>query len=168
MDPRIRIATRHVRAPAAAAGVRARVAALGLALLAGCSPTFTDHGYVPSEADLALVTVGVDTKESVAAVVGRPSSAGILADSGYYYVSSRRRNLGIRQNEIVDREVVAISFDAAGTVANVERFGLERGRVVPISRRVTETNVRGQGFLRQLFGNIGNFNPADFFGGNDA
>ncbi len=148
--------------------VRARLAALGVVLIAGCSPTFTDHGYVPSEADLALVTIGVDTKESVAAVVGRPSSAGILADSGYYYVASRRRNLGIRQNEIVDREVVAISFDAGGRVSNVERFGLERGRVVPISRRVTETNVRGQGFLRQLFGNIGNFNPADFFGGNDA
>ena len=143
----------------------ARGAALAV-LLAGCSPTFTDHGYVPTDEELALLTVGVDTPETVAAVIGRPSSAGILTDAGYYYVASRRRSLGILQNRIVGREVVAISFDASGRVANVERFGLERGRVVPLSRRVTESNVRGVGFLRQLFGGIGNFNPADVLGGD--
>ena len=142
----------------------ARAAALAL-LLGACSPTFTNHGFVPTDEDLALITVGVDTPETVAAVIGRPSSAGILTEGGYYYVASRRRSLGILQSQTVDREVVAISFDAAGRVANVERFGLERGRVVPLSRRVTESNVRGVGFLRQLFGSVGNFNPADAFGG---
>ena len=142
----------------------ARAAALAL-LLGACSPTFTNHGFVPTDEDLALITVGVDTPETVAAVIGRPSSAGILAEGGYYYVASRRRSLGILESRTVDREVVAISFDAAGRVANVERFGLERGRVVPLSRRVTESNVRGVGFLRQLFGSVGNFNPADVLGG---
>ena len=145
-----------------------RAALLALPLAAGCSPTYSTHGYVPTDLDLSLVTVGVDTRETVAAVVGQPSSAGILADSGYYYVASRRRSLGIRQDEVVGREVVAISFDDAGRVANVERFGLERGRVVPLSRRVTESNVRGIGFLRQLFGNLGNFNPGDFLGGGEG
>lgn len=148
--------------------LRSAAAALAVVAAAGCSATFSDHGYVPSDADLSLVIVGVDTKETVAALVGQPSSAGILADSGYYYVSSRRRDFGVRQNEVIDREVVAISFDAAGRVANIERFGLERGRIVPLSRRVTETNVRGTGFLRQLFGNLGNFNPADVLGGGDG
>lgn len=147
--------------------LRAGAAILAASAILGCSPTFANHGYVPSEQDLALVTVGVDTRETVASLVGRPSSAGILAESGYYYVASRRRSLGVRQDVIVDREVVAITFDSRGTVANVERFGLERGRVVPLSRRVTEPNVRGVGFLRQLFGNLGNFNPADVFGGRD-
>ena len=36
-----------------------------------------------------------------------------------------------------------------------ERFGLEKGQIVPLSRRVTETNIKSQGLLRQLFGNIG-------------
>ena len=115
------------------ARLRAGAAAAAVSILVACSPTFSNHGYVPTDEDLALITVGVDTQETVAALIGRPSSAGILAASGYYYVASRRRNLGIRQNQIVDREVVAISFDEGGTVANVERFGLERGRVVPLS-----------------------------------
>ena len=51
--------------------------------------------------------------------------------------------------------MVAISFSEAGNVTNIERFGLERGRVVALSRRVTESNIKGIGFLRQLFGSIG-------------
>jgi hypothetical protein len=45
----------------------------------------------------------------------------------------------------------------------VERFGLERGNVVAFSRRVTESNVQGISFLRQLFGSLGRFNAADLF-----
>jgi hypothetical protein len=34
---------------------------------------------------------------------------------------------------------------------------------VPLSRRVTTSSVQRKGFLRQILGNIGNLNPADFF-----
>jgi hypothetical protein len=47
-------------------------------------------------------------------------------------------------------------------VSNVERFGLADGRVVPLSRRVTETNIQGSGLIRQLLGNLGNFDPGAF------
>ena len=126
---------------------------------------FRNHGYVPPEDQLAQIEVGRDSREDVAGLVGRPTAEGILGDQGWYYVQSRFRNYGYRPSVEVDRQVVAISFDAGGTVSNIERFGLEDGRVVPLSRRVTEANVQGVGFLRQLFGNIGRFNPADFFDG---
>ncbi|MBC7156656.1 MAG: outer membrane protein assembly factor BamE, partial [Rhodobacteraceae bacterium] len=44
----------------------------------------------------------------------------------------------------------------------VERFGLRDGEVVALSRRVTETNVRGVTFIRQLIGNIGNLRADQF------
>ena len=44
-------------------------------------------------------------------------------------------------------------------VENIGRFGLEDGRVVEISRRVTETNVKGLNLIQQLLANIGQFNP---------
>ena len=59
---------------------------------------------------------------------------------------------------------MAISFDDTDAIANIERFGLEDGRIVPLSRRVTDSSVVENGFLRQLLGNIGNFNPANAFG----
>ncbi len=51
-------------------------------------------------------------------------------------------------------------------VTNIERFGLERGQVVRLSRRVTTENTQGVGFLRQAFGNLGRINPGDLFDGN--
>ena len=45
---------------------------------------------------------------------------------------------------------------------NVEKFGLQDGRVIVLSRRVTESNVKGLGFLRQLLGNLGNPSAAQF------
>jgi len=140
---------------------------LGLSLLVifsatACSNLDRKHGYVPPDEDLELIIVGVDTKETVADVVGQPSVAGILSDGGWYYVESKFRAYGFRERQELSREVVAISFDADGVVENVERFGLEDGQVIAISRRITDSNIKGVSFLRQLFGNIGNFAAEQF------
>lgn len=139
-------------------------AALAFAL-AACSPIIRQHGYVPPEEDLNLITVGVDTRETVADLVGRPSSSGVLTDGGYYYVASTQRVFGPMEPRVIDREVVAISFDPSGVVSNVERFGLERGVVVPLSRRVTYSNSTDPGFLRQVFRNIGRIDPSRLIDG---
>ncbi|HMO07246.1 MAG TPA: outer membrane protein assembly factor BamE [Paracoccaceae bacterium] len=131
-------------------------ATVGLAVaLAACAPIVRNHGYAPTEEDLALLSVGVDTRETVAQSVGRPSAAGLLNDTGWFYVQSRFEQRGPREAREVDRQVVAITFDDRGTVTNIERFGLAEGRVVPLSRRVTETNVRGMSFIRSLFQSFG-------------
>lgn len=141
------------------------MAAMTLALvLVSCSPTFRNHGYIPLDEDLQNLVVGVDTRDTVAASVGRPGVSGILDESGWYYVRSRYRNYAYRVPEEIDRQVLAISFDEQGVVSNIEQFGLERGRVVRLSRRVTTENTQGVGFLRQAFGNLGRINPGDFFG----
>jgi outer membrane protein assembly factor BamE (lipoprotein component of BamABCDE complex) len=146
--------------------VRARLAQLVMAgcivLLSACSAVYRDHGYVPEDSDLELVQIGVSTRQDVADFVGRPSAAGLLNDQGWYYVQSKFKHLGPKKPEEIDRQVVAITFDQAGIVENVERFGLADGRVVPLSRRVTESNIKGVGFLRQLFGNFGRFRAGDF------
>ena len=46
-------------------------------------------------------------------------------------------------------------FAPDGKVSNVERFGLDRGRVVLLSRRVSDQGVSAAGALRQLLGNFG-------------
>ena len=137
-----------------AIGPRLLMAAM-IALLMACTPSFTRHGYVPESKDLDRITVGQDTRETVAALIGRPSTAGLLNDVGWFYVQSAWKQRGVAAPTEVDRQVVAITFDDKGTVANVERFGLEKGQVVALSRRITKDNVASAGFLRQLFGNIG-------------
>ena len=148
--------------------IRARLAQVVMAgcivLLSACSAVYRNHGYVPTDVDLEQVQVGVSTQQDVADFVGRPSAAGLLNDEGWYYVQSRFKHLGPKVPEEVERQVVAISFDKRGIVENVERFGLAEGRVVPLSRRVTETNIKGISFIRQLFSNIGRVRAGDILG----
>ena len=135
--------------------------------LSACSARYRNHGYVPPEEDLAEIVVGVDTRATVDDIVGAPTSTALLQDGGYFYVRSRVRTFGTRRPEIVERQVLAISFSEDDVVKNIERFGLEDGRVVVLSRRVTDSGVDDSTFLRQLLGNIGRFDPADIFGGNN-
>lgn len=148
------------KAYARLAGVAALAAALALS---ACTPIVRNHGYVPSEEDLSFVVPGVDTRDTVAQTLGAPGTAGLIDGSGYYYVRSRWETFGPRAPKEVDRQVVAISFDDAGVVENVERFGLEDGRIVRLSARVTESSIRDTSFLRQLFGNIGRLNTGQLF-----
>lgn len=138
--------------------VRAGLLLVTLAV-AGCASVYRDHGYVPTEDELAKIVVGVDTRDSVAESIGTPGASGVLNDSGYYYVESRFRHYGMREPEVVSRQLVAIRFDQRGVVSGIERYGLEDGRVIPLNPKVTSSNVEDKTFLRQLLGNLGRFNP---------
>jgi outer membrane protein assembly factor BamE (lipoprotein component of BamABCDE complex) len=138
-------------------GLRGAMLGLMMVIIAACSPVYRNHGYVPNDDELSQIEVGKDTRETLAPLIGRPSAAAILNDEGWYYVQSRWKNFGARPPKEIDRQVVAITFDDKGVVENVERFGLEGGKVVALSRRVTTDNIKGVSFLRQLLGSLGNF-----------
>ncbi|MDO5646948.1 outer membrane protein assembly factor BamE [Paracoccus sp. (in: a-proteobacteria)] len=124
--------------------------------VAACAPVFRNHGYVPPDIDLAQVVPGQTTADQLPELIGRPSAQGLLTGSGWYYVGSRWRHYGAQQPQEIDRQVVAISFAENGVVTNVERFGLERGRVITLSRRVTEGGVQQISLIAQLMRNVGN------------
>lgn len=128
--------------------------------LTACGPTYRNHGYVPPQEDLDQIVVGIDTRATVEETLGASGSGPVIDDNAMYFVRSRMRTVAMLQPEVVEREVVAVSFDDNGIVKNVEQFGLERGQIVALNRRVTDSSVANKSFLRQLLGNIGNFGPA--------
>lgn len=145
--------------------LRGAMSALILAAaLAACTPIYRNHGYVPAEDELALIEIGRDTRETVGQKIGRPSIAGLLNDEGWYYVQSRYEQVGPREPREVERQVVAITFSQSGVVENIGRFGLEDGKVVEISRRVTETNIKGITLIQQLLGSFGRIRAEDIAG----
>lgn len=131
--------------------------------VAGCSAQFRNHGYVPADDELSQITVGVDTRDSVAELVGTPTSAGVLQDGAYYYVQSRVRHFAWQRPQVIDRQVVAVSFSPSGVVQNIGRYTLEDGRVVPLTPRYTR-NGQDIGFIRKLLTNLGTFSAGDFIG----
>lgn len=140
--------------------VKALLAAFVLTL-AACSPTYQNHGYIPPDEDLAQVEPGKTTRDELGTLIGQPSAQGLLSGSGWYYVGSRWEHYGPRKPREITREVVAVTFTDTGTVSNVERFGLERGRVVQLSRRVTDGGVASISVIRQILGNFGRFSAGD-------
>lgn len=83
----------------------------------------------------------------------------MLNQGGYYYIATRMRHYGATEPRPVSRELVALSFDRGGRLRNIERFGLQDGRVVELERRITDNGLENRTFLRQLLGNLGRIGP---------
>jgi len=141
-----------------------RMALLGgvLVSVSACVSIYRNHGYVPTQEELAEIKVGVDTRLTVAENVGAPGSSGVLNDGNFYYVATRIRHNGARKPQIISRELVAISFTKSGVVSNIEQYSLADGQVVSFERRVTSSSIQNKTFLRQLLGNLGQFDAGSF------
>jgi len=141
-------------------GLTRILCAVGLTLvLSACGGLYSNHGYVPPQEDLDQIIVGIDTMDTVRETLGSVAARSVLEDNAMYFVRSRVKTVAMMEPEVVERDIVAVSFDAQGVVKNVEQFGLERGQVIRLTRRVTDSSVAGQSFFSQLVGNIGRVGP---------
>lgn len=143
---------------------RSAVPLLLALIVSACVPVYRTHGYVPGDDALTQVQVGQTMRDQLPSLLGEPSAQGLLTGAPWFYAKSRFRHSGPWKPREVERDVVAISFDSSGRVANVERFGIERGRIVTLSQRVTDESVSAMSALRQILGNFGRFRADQFFG----
>ena len=139
-------------------------AALAVALAVGCTPIVRNFGYIPVPEDLAQLQVGQSSRADVIEAVGPPVTGGVSRTEALYYVQSRFVTRGAAAPVETDREVLAIRFNEAGILSNIERYGLEDGRVVTLSRRVTSSNEADGALLRQILGNVGRVDAQDLLG----
>ena len=132
--------------------------------LASCSTIHKDHGYLPLDTDLKNVVIGKDTRNSVTELLGSPSGSGVLEDGAIFYISTKIKNFLFYEPKVVSRDMIVVSFDDRDLVENIEKFTLEDGRVVVLSRRVTSAPVKGPKILSQIFGNLGNADAGTLLG----
>ena len=138
--------------------------AIMLTGLVACGGQYRNHGYMPLPEDVDALIVGVDTRNGILEVMGLPSTGGVLTDDALYYVRSRVHHKGyVRPNE-VNRDVLVLSFDERQVLINVERFGIEKGKLVRLEHRITEAPGGDRGVLEQIIGSIGGFNPTSIVG----
>lgn len=137
----------------------AAVAALA-AVGAACSPVTSYSGFRPDYNNVALADpqVGVDTKDTVQQRFGSPSTTAVFDQTAWYYVSSAQQQVAYNAPRVTERNVMVVRFNGE-TVSAVEKYGLDRGRVVAYDDHVTPTRGRELGLIEQLFGNIGSTPP---------
>jgi outer membrane protein assembly factor BamE (lipoprotein component of BamABCDE complex) len=101
------------------------------------------------------------SKVEVEALLGSPSTTATINLSGdsYYYISSVVEQRAFLKPTEVERQVVAIRFDAKTTGAKLRPLRAGGWPVVNFSDRTTPTRGREMSILQQLISNAGNVSP---------
>ncbi|MEQ1706801.1 MAG: outer membrane protein assembly factor BamE [Terricaulis sp.] len=131
-----------------------------LSAAAACAPVQTYNGFRSdrNNQEIPDPQVGVDTRSTVQQRFGSPSTTAVFDQTAWYYVSSVQERVAFYTPRITDRDVMVVRFDG-DTVAAVEKYGVERGRIVSYDDEVTPTRGRELSVLEQLLGTIGQTSP---------
>ena len=138
-----------IAAPAAAMLAAAAVAS-------GCAPIVGQNGFQAIDAKPTDIVAGTDTKQTVLAKLGTPSTTSTFErDNVWYYISQVTEKYTYNRPQVTQRSVTEITFNEAGQVAAVNALGLEDGQQLTMNSRETPTRGRQLTILEQLLGNVG-------------
>lgn len=124
-------------------------------LAGGCVQIRSHQGYIVDSDLVNSVQPGTDTRQSVLAVLGKPSFTSQFNQGDWYYVSRNLRNYAFNNPHVRDQTTLRISFDQRGVVTAVRNSGAEQVASVNPSNKVTPTLGKKRSFFDELFGNIG-------------
>ena len=134
--------------------VLALVGLVGLAT-AGCTSIRETRGYIVDNTLINSVQPGIDNKQSVEGMLGRPTFMSQFGEPTWYYVSNVTGRRPFVRPRIQAHQVLAVQFDDAGNVRSAERSGIEQVAYISPDGDETPTLGRERSFLEDLFGNIG-------------
>ena len=140
-------------------------ALLSAALLAGCVGTRDHRGAVIDTELVSTIQVGVDNKDAVQRLLGRPTFTSEFDANEWYYVSRDTKTVAFTSPRVLDQTVLQITFDAAGNVASIRQSDEQLiARVNPVNDK-TPTAGRQRTLWDDIFGNVGVVNSPATPGG---
>lgn len=125
------------------------------AMVSACSPIRSYHGYQADEIQPNEVKAGEDTRSTVLARLGSPSTKSVFDDNTWFYVSAQYASYAFLKPRVTDREITAIKFGEDNVVDEIVQYDADDGEILNYSARETATRGRQLGLLEQLFGNVG-------------
>jgi len=124
-------------------------------LLTGCAQMRAHKGAVMDQQLAGSIQAGVDNKDSVQKLLGRPTFVGQFTPNDWYYVSRDTTQLAFRNPRVTKENVMIVRFDQKGNVASIQHTGRELVMNVKPYGKQTPTLGRKRSFFEELFGNIG-------------
>ncbi|MCI4645286.1 MAG: outer membrane protein assembly factor BamE [Hyphomonadaceae bacterium] len=126
-------------------------------MLSGCiNKTRAYHGYIADEAQPSEMEPGIDTRATVLARLGSPSTRSIFDDNTWYYMTTAQESFAFYKPQTAERNITGIRFNEDDVVEELLTYDVEDGRVLNYASRETPTLGRQLTFLEQLLGSIGN------------
>jgi len=125
--------------------------------LAACTPSVDTRGNLADKVRLEQIQPGTSTRDDVAAALGTPSTTGTFDPNTWYYIGARTEKTAFFRPDVVERKIVVVKFDEAGTVADVHELDQNAGKEVELVERTTPTAGRDMNFIEQMMSNVGRF-----------
>jgi outer membrane protein assembly factor BamE (lipoprotein component of BamABCDE complex) len=126
------------------------------ASLSACAPITSYSGFQAIESDPKDVKVGTDTKSTVRARLGSPSTTGTFDQNTWFYMNQLKTRVAFKKPEVVARNITAITFNKdTELVESVNNYTLKDGKVIAFNGRETPTRGRELTILEQILGNVG-------------
>jgi outer membrane protein assembly factor BamE (lipoprotein component of BamABCDE complex) len=132
-------------------------------LLGGCSFFQAKSQLRGNHVDadqLKELVPGTSTRTDVAALIGSPTARATFDDNTWIYISEVTRPRIARVQGVLSQDIVLLSFNDQGVLADVKRLNQEDALPVTVVARTTPSPGTEASFLQQLFGNIGRFNAS--------
>ena len=125
--------------------------------LAACGNTVQVRGNTPDPEDVAGIQPGVHSRQDIVDLLGSPSTVSTFEDRKWYYIGQKTQVVAFMKPEVLDRNVLVVTFDDTGVVEGTQHYDMADAQQVEPVERETPTEGRDLTFLQQLFGNIGRF-----------
>ncbi len=124
--------------------------------LSACAPIVEVRGFIPDAEKTDALKKGVDNHSTVQEALGTPTAKSTFDDETWYYISERAERIAFLEPEILDRQVLTLTFDPdTSKLKDIGRYSLKDGLVVTLIERTTPAKGRELSFFQEVFGNIG-------------
>ncbi len=127
--------------------------------LNACVSRIEKSGYMFDLSDHELLQEGVFTKSKVLQLMGSPTIISDLdgQETWIYYAQDAKKLLFFKP-DIVNREIVTLSFDNADILSKLEKYNIDNEEKLNFSQKYTQVKSRDPGLFKLIFGNIGRVN----------
>jgi len=125
--------------------------------LAACTPRIDTRGHVATPGSVETLAVGKQTRTDVIQLLGSPYTTATFDDETWYYISQRTETVAFYQPETIDQKVLALKFDKAGVLKDMQTYTLKDGKAIAMVDRKTPTAGKELTLIEQVFGNVGKF-----------
>jgi outer membrane protein assembly factor BamE (lipoprotein component of BamABCDE complex) len=123
------------------------------------------RGIAISDQQLSQLIPGVSTQADAQALLGPPTFQEQFASDNWVYVSAMTKMRIAKTLGVQKQHVVVLAFNNGGVLQSITQRGLKKR--VPVAMDSAQTPVPGghAGFLQQLIGGVGHYNPGIGAGG---
>ncbi|MFT6219658.1 MAG: outer membrane protein assembly factor BamE (lipoprotein component of BamABCDE complex) [Myxococcota bacterium] len=120
-----------------------------------CNP-IEKRGYAFELSDYEKLTEEISDKNDVLNFMGYPIFVSEVKDNEIwvYYSEDVKKVLFFRP-EILDRQVMAITFDSQNVISKISNYDLDDQSDISFSQKYTEVKSQKKSWWSQIFGNIG-------------